>query len=132
MTTKAIDKPAKADRSSVTRPVAGSKTASTRVPNTTTIPASKRAAPPVQPPVQGPVTKHVQLLQLLKRPEGASIEDMMQATGWQQHSVRGFLAGTVKKKMGLPLTSSKAAGDVRRYRIATSQGRAFSATRRGR
>ena len=42
----------------------------------------------------------------------------MQATEWQQHSVRGFLAGTVKKKMGLALTSSKAEGEVRRYRIA--------------
>jgi hypothetical protein len=59
----------------------------------------------------------------LYRPDGASIEDMMQATDWQQHSVRGFLAGTVKKKMGLALTSSKADGDVRRYRIATRQGR---------
>ena len=50
------------------------------------------------------VTKHAQLLTLLGQPSGASIEDMMQATGWQQHSVRGFLAGTVKKKMDLSLT----------------------------
>jgi hypothetical protein len=42
---------------------------------------------------------------------------------WQQHSVRGFLAGTVKKKLGFPLTTSKAAGDVRRYRIETRRGR---------
>jgi hypothetical protein len=48
---------------------------------------------------------------------------MMQATDWQQHSVRGFLAGTVKKKLGFPLTTSKAAGDVRRYRIETRRGR---------
>jgi len=43
----------------------------------------------------------------------------MQATDWQQHSVRGFLAGTVKKKLGFSLTTSKAAGDVRRYRVET-------------
>ena len=47
---------------------------------------------------------------------------MMQATDWQQHSVRGFLAGTVKKKLGFPLTTSKAVGDVRRYRIETRRG----------
>jgi Protein of unknown function (DUF3489) len=51
------------------------------------------------------------------------IEEMMQATDWQQHSVRGFLAGTVKKKLGFSLTASKAAGDVRRYRIETRRGR---------
>jgi hypothetical protein len=48
---------------------------------------------------------------------------MIRATEWQQHSIRGFLAGTVKRKMGLALTSSKAEGDVRRYRIATLRGR---------
>lgn len=122
MTTKAINKSAKSDRSAVARQVAG-KTASTRTRAATTIPPRKREAPPVQPPVEGPVTKHAQLLELLSRPEGASIEDMMQATKWQQHSVRGFLAGTVKKKLGLALTSSKAEDDVRRYRIAPRRGR---------
>ncbi|MBY0225018.1 MAG: hypothetical protein CTY20_14620 [Hyphomicrobium sp.] len=131
MTSKAIDKSAKSDRSAVARPAAGSKVASTLAPAANTTGPHKREATPVQHPVNSPVTKHAQLLQLLNRPEGASIEDMMQATEWQQHSVRGFLAGTVKKKMGLALTSSKAEGDVRRYRIASSQRRAFSATRRG-
>jgi hypothetical protein len=68
-------------------------------------------------------TKHERVLTLLSRPEGASIEDIMQATEWQQHSVRGFLAGTVKKKLGFTLTSSKAPGDVRRYRIEAKRGR---------
>ena len=123
MTTKAINKPAKSDRSAVARQAAGSKIASMRAPVAATTGIRKRETPPEQQPVEGPVTKHTQLLQLLNRPEGASIEDMMLATAWQQHSVRGFLAGTVKKKMGLPLTSSKAEGDVRRYRIATRRGR---------
>src|SRR3984893_7360362 len=46
------------------------------------------------------VTKQELLLILLTQPEGASIEEMMQATDWQQHSVRGFLAGTVKEELG--------------------------------
>src|SRR5262245_17197972 len=69
------------------------------------------------------VTKQERMLTLLSQPEGASIEEMMQATGWQQHSVRGFLAGTVKRKLGFPLTSSKPDDGVRRYRIATRRGR---------
>jgi Protein of unknown function (DUF3489) len=75
-----------------------------------------------EPQLEG-VTKQELILTLLSRPEGASIEEMMQATDWQQHSVRGFLAGTVKKKLGFALTSSKANTDVRRYRIETRRGR---------
>ena len=69
------------------------------------------------------VTKRERVLTLLSRPEGASIEEMMQATDWQQHSVRGFLAGTVKKKLGFALTSFKAKDGVRRYRIEKRRGR---------
>ena len=69
------------------------------------------------------VTKHDRILTLLSRREGASIPEMMEASGWQQHSVRGFLAGTVKKKLGFTLTSSKTAGELRRYRIETKRGR---------
>jgi hypothetical protein len=49
---------------------------------------------------------------------------MMKATNWQQHSVRGFLAGTVKEKLGFPLTSSKGKDGVRRYRIEKRRVRA--------
>lgn len=69
------------------------------------------------------VTKHDRILTLLSRREGATIPEMMEASGWQQHSVRGFLAGTVKKKLGFTLTSSKTVGDQRRYRIETKRGR---------
>ena len=68
-------------------------------------------------------TKQELVLTLLSRPQGASIEDIMQATDWQMHSVRGFLAGTVKKKLGFTLTSSKANDEVRRYRIQSARGR---------
>jgi Protein of unknown function (DUF3489) len=69
------------------------------------------------------VTKQEHVLTLLSQAEGASIEEMMQATDWQQHSVRGFLAGTVKRKLGFSLTSLKPNGGVRRYRIETRRGR---------
>jgi hypothetical protein len=63
------------------------------------------------------------VLTLLSRAEGASIEEMMQATDWQQHSVRGFLAGTVKRKFSFPLTSTRVKDGVRRYRIEPKRGR---------
>ena len=69
------------------------------------------------------ITKHDRILTLLSRRDGATISEIMEATDWQQHSVRGFLAGTVKKKLGFTLTSSKAAGELRRYRIDTKRGR---------
>ncbi|MBY0558537.1 DUF3489 domain-containing protein [Hyphomicrobium sp.] len=68
------------------------------------------------------ITKHDRVLTLLTRREGATIPEMMEATDWQQHSVRGFLAGTVKKKLGFTLTSKKAEGELRRYRIETKRG----------
>jgi hypothetical protein len=69
------------------------------------------------------VTKQEHVLTLLSQPNGASIAEMMQATDWQQHSVRGFLAGTVKKKLGFSLTSVKPNDGVRRYRIETRRVR---------
>jgi hypothetical protein len=69
------------------------------------------------------VTKQERVLTLLSKPEGASVEEMMQATDWRQHSVRGFLAGTVKRKLGFSLTSLKPNGGIRRYRIETRRGR---------
>jgi hypothetical protein len=52
------------------------------------------------------IAKQERVLTLLSRAEGASIEEIMQVTGWQQHSVRGFLAGKVKRKLSLPPTSA--------------------------
>lgn len=69
-----------------------------------------------KPPTDKP-TKQQTCLDLLSRQEGATIEEMRAATGWQQHSVRGFLAGAVKKKLGLTLVSEKPEEKPRRYRI---------------
>ena len=68
-------------------------------------------------------TKQERVLTMLSQPEGASIAQMMQATDWQQHSVRGFLAGTVKRKLGFSLTSVKPNDGVRRYRTETRRAR---------
>jgi hypothetical protein len=57
------------------------------------------------------------VLALLRSPAGATITAMMQATGWQQHSVRGFLAGVVRKRLKLKLTSKKLDGN-RVYQIS--------------
>ena len=65
-------------------------------------------------------TKQQICLALLSRPEGATIEELQAVTGWQQHSVRGFLAGAVKKKLGLTLLSEKPEGEPRRYRISNT------------
>ncbi|WP_244437770.1 DUF3489 domain-containing protein [Hyphomicrobium denitrificans] len=69
------------------------------------------------------MTKHDRVLTLLSRREGATVQEIMEATNWQQHSVRGFFAGTVKKKLGFTLTSKKADGELRRYRIEAKRGR---------
>ena len=61
--------------------------------------------------------KSEDLVALLKRPMGASVTELMDASGWQAHSVRSFLSGTVKKRMGLSVGTAKDAKGVRRYRI---------------
>jgi hypothetical protein len=62
-------------------------------------------------------TKQNQVLTLLAQTGGVTIDEVMRATGWQEHSVRGFFAGTVRKKLGFELTSEKVGDDDRRYAI---------------
>jgi hypothetical protein len=62
-------------------------------------------------------SKAARVLDLLRRPDGASSKELMKATGWLAHSVRGFLSGTVAKKMKLKLVSAKRQDGERRYSV---------------
>lgn len=58
------------------------------------------------------------MIAMLRRPEGATVDQIMDITGWQRHSIRGAMAGTLKKKLGLIIASEKAGGKgARVYRI---------------
>jgi hypothetical protein len=88
-------------------------------------PLSVRAAKPSQQSVNEPKankadarSKQARIIAMLQSPTGTTIAAIMKATGWQQHSVRGFLAGVVRKRLKLKLVSKKVAGN-RIYQIAS-------------
>jgi hypothetical protein len=60
-------------------------------------------------------SKTAKVLDLLNRPDGATLKELMKATEWQAHSVRGFISGTLGKKMGLAVTSTKGEDGERTY-----------------
>jgi len=62
-------------------------------------------------------SKSAKVLDLLKRPDGATLAELMKATGWQAHSIRGFLSGAVGKKMGLTVASAKRQDGERSYSV---------------
>ena len=83
--------------------------------------ASKATAGPSRkfkntPETSATATKSERVTMLLQRAKGASIDEIMKATGWQQHSVRGFMSGTIVKRKGFAVVSDKNGGE-RRYRI---------------
>jgi hypothetical protein len=80
--------------------------------------AAKGAKPAKKPTGAREGSKTEKVLDLLKRAGGASLKDIMKATGWQPHSVRGFLSGTIGKKMGLKVESTKSEQGDRVYCLA--------------
>lgn len=80
--------------------------------------AAPSPAAPAPAPNPAPKGKIATLIDLMSRPVGATIADMMDATGWQAHSVRGAISGSIKKGQGLAVISEKTETG-RTYRIAT-------------
>src|SRR5439155_15945055 len=88
----------------------------------------KRPAPASSKPAARPATKHARIIAMLRTPAGATIAAIMTATDWQQHSVRGFLAGVVRKTLGLNLVS-ELSDKGRVYRIKDGKPSSAAADR---
>ena len=87
-----------------------------------------RLAPSSSKTAMRPDTKHAHIIAMLRMPAGTTIAAIMTATDWQQHSVRGFLAGVVRKKLGLNLVS-ESTDKGRVYRIKDSRASSGAADR---
>jgi hypothetical protein len=111
----------------MTKPKSKSKTA-TRSTRKTARPASRRSAPPVSRSAARSDTKHARIIAMLRTPAGATIAAIVTVTEWQQHSVRGFLAGVVRKKLGLNLVSEQT-DKGRVYRIKDGKVPSIAANR---
>ena len=84
-----------------------------------------RKTPTAKTPSTKAQTKQDQLLTLLRRPQGTTIEHAAKTLAWQPHSVRGIISGVLKKRLGLTVTSEKAEGG-RVYRVTAAETRARS------
>jgi hypothetical protein len=113
----------------MTKPKSKSKAATRTTARKIAKPVSrKRLASASSKPAAGPDTKHARIIAMLRTPAGATIASLVAATGWQQHSVRGFLAGVVRKKLGLNLVSEQT-DKGRVYRIKDGKASPAAADR---
>lgn len=83
--------------------------------NSAEVKSTEEAAPKTRTPRKG--TKQATLIAMLRAPDGASIAEIMAATGWQSHTVRGAMSGALKKKLGLEITSEKVEDRGRVYKL---------------
>jgi len=98
-----------------------------KIPATKSKPAkaARKAVKKTPPPVSTGAnhrsgTKQALLIEMLSRETGATIADLVAATGWLPHTIRGAMAGALKKKLGLTITSEKTEGRGRVYRVQTA------------
>ncbi|MDP5308670.1 DUF3489 domain-containing protein [Paracoccus spongiarum] len=82
-----------------------------------TMAALRDAKPEAIAAAQRPGTKQAQLIAMLERPEGATIAEIAEATGWKHHSIRGAISGALKNKLGLNVTSEKVKDRARVYSL---------------
>ncbi len=80
-------------------------------------PAAEEATAEAKPQLREG-TKQATLIAMLRRPEGADLDEIAEATSWQKHTIRGFISGALKKKLGLQVTSTKDGQGRRIYRLA--------------
>jgi hypothetical protein len=85
-------------------------------PNGAAAEAARPDTPKERKPREG--TKQSIMIEMLRRPQGATLNEIVEATGWQSHTVRGAMAGALKKKLGLTITSEKDEARGRVYKIA--------------
>ena len=85
-------------------------------------PEAKSSPAPAQAPASPRMTKAAMVIAALRSADGATLETIMATTDWQAHSVRGFISGTVKKKLGLTVTRTTDADGMHRYRIVNADG----------
>jgi hypothetical protein len=113
----------------MTKPKSRPKPSARSTAQKTTRPASRKRPPAASSKPKARIdTKHARIIWMLQRPAGVTVSAIMSATDWQQHSVRGFLAGVVRKKLGLNLVS-ELTDKGRVYRIKDGNGTLSSASR---
>jgi hypothetical protein len=113
----------------MTKPKSKPKAATHSTGRKTVKPTSrKRSVPTSSRSAVGPDTKHARIIAMLRMPAGATIAAIITATDWQQHSVRGFLAGVVRKKLGLNVVSEQT-DKGRVYRIKDGKASPSAADR---
>ncbi len=113
----------------MTKPKSKPKAATRSTARKTSKPKSRaRSAPVSSKPATGSHTKHARIIAMLRTSAGATIASLVTATDWQQHSVRGFLAGVVRKKLGLNLVSEQT-DKGRVYRIKDGKASPVAADR---
>jgi hypothetical protein len=113
----------------MTKPKSKPKAASRSIARRTAKPAPRKRSAAASPrPAAGSDTKHARIIAMLRKPAGTTIAAIMTVTDWQQHSVRGFLAGVVRKKLGLNLVSEQT-DKGRVYRIKDGKAASMAAVR---